>query len=219
MGEGPCGEEGVNFHFCACKAVKPFLFCALFLMPQVICAQVSPAYLTYLSNTSEPFGGSVLYGSDSWIAQSFETGTALGGYLLNGPIIFDGAGSSASELSFYTDNNGTPGAVIGGSGVVLSPSTVYWFVATASEPSQSSGGITVTAKSWNYASNASYSSADGWNLGSTFAFSVNGSDWTTDAGHSPFQFEINANPVPEPEFTALLGAGLLIFFQLRRRNR
>src|SRR5258708_22332370 len=91
-----------------------------------------------LSNASEPAGGSFFYGSDLWIAQSFEIGNISDGYTLNLCLISGSAGFSSS-LSIYSDNNGTPANSLGLGGISLSPSSTYWIVATASTPAQSSG--------------------------------------------------------------------------------
>jgi hypothetical protein len=192
------------------KCLLVFSF-AMFLQASRTQAQgstIPPAFITYLSNSGEPFGGSVLYGNDSWIAQSFETGAASGGYVLTGPTGISGTAAPPSELSFYSDNNGVPGVELGSDGITLSPSTIYWFVATASEPAQGSGQINVFPKSWNYASDANYASSDGWTVNATFATSSNGANWLADANHAPFEFTISGSPVPEPEISVLTGLGL-----------
>ena len=155
------------------KALLLFLLPSIFVSTQqsVPAQSLTPLWTTYLSNSGEPLGGSALYGSDAWIAQSLETGTAPDGYLLNGPILFSGFGAPTTELSFYSDDNGVPGVELGGPGIIFSPSTIYWFVATASEPSESSGPVQVFPKSWNYASDSNYSSSDNWSLLPAFATS------------------------------------------------
>jgi hypothetical protein len=204
------------------KALIPVLLLPVFVFaPQLAYAQgtIFPVYTTYLSNSGEPAGGSVLYGSDAWIAQSFETGTAPDGYLLNGAIFFDGSAALTSELSFYSDNNGVPGVGLGGSGIILSPFTIYWFVATASDPSQSSGGLQVFPKTWNYATDSNYSSSDNWSLLPVFALSGDGLNWTTETSHGPFQLAFNGTPAPEPSVLTFAGAILSgILFRRRRKT-
>jgi hypothetical protein len=196
---------------------------AVFPVPQPGHAQgtvIFPTYTTFLSNSGEPVGGSVFYGSDAWIAQSFETGNAPDGYLLNGPTLFAGFAAPTSELSFYRDNNGVPGAALDGQAIILSPSTIYWFVATASEPSQSSGGLQVFPKSWNYAADSNYSSDNNWSLLPVFALSSNGLNWTTETTHGPFQFALSGIPAPEPSVLAFTGIFLSgILFRRRRKTR
>jgi hypothetical protein len=204
---------------CASKCLLFFFFAVILSASHKANAQgviVPPAFITYLSNSGEPSAGNVLYGNDSWIAQSFETGTGLDGYILTGIIGINGSAAPTSELSFYSDNNGVPGVDLGGVGITVAPSTIYWFVATASEPAQGSGQMNVFPKYWNYASDANYTSSDGWSINPTFAISSNGANWLRDASHAPFEFTISGSPVPEPEITALAGLGLAIMF-LRRK--
>lgn len=177
---------------------------------------LNPAFQTYLSNLGESSAGSALFASDAWLAQAFTTGTNLNGYLLGGPLFFSGTGSPAAEVSFYSDSNGVPGILIGISNTVFTPSTVYWLVATASEPSQSSGGIHVFTQSWNYTSDFNYSSLDNWSLNAIFATSTNGVNWSTATSHGAFQFGISATPVPEPGPLALLGFGPMTLLLTRR---
>ncbi len=161
-----------------------------------------------LSNAGEPAGGSVFYGSDLWIAQPFETGNISDGYTLNLCLVLGGAFSSS--LSIYSDNNGTPANSLGLGGIALSASTTYWIVATASTPAQTSG---LFSSSWSYASDNNYSSSsDNWSINPTFDLSTDGSNWTSYATHSPFQFTITSTPVPEPSTCSLAGLGLAIIF-------
>ena len=168
---------------------------------------------TMLSNAGEPAGGIVFYGSDLWIAQPFETGNISDGYTL-GLCLFSGSGGYSSSLSIYSDNNGTPENSIGLGGLALSPSTTYWIVATASTPAQSSG---FPSYSWSYASDNNYSSSsDNWSINPTFDLSTDGSNWTTYATHSPFQFTIVSTPVPEPSICSLAGFGLATILLCRK---
>jgi len=178
------------------------------LAPQLLRAQgLGP----YLSNLGEPVGGTVFYGSNAWVAQSFETGAAASGYILSEPTGIGGTGAFSSELYFYSDNSGTPGNSLGGIGIALSPSTIYWFVATASTPMQASG---FPSLSWNYATDNNYSSIDNWSLQPSFALSSDGVNWMPDTSHSPFLVSINATSAPEPSCFALVGlafVGILFF--------
>jgi hypothetical protein len=166
-----------------------------------------------LSNSGEPAGGSVFYGSDLWIAQSFETGNISGGYT-QGLSLIAGSGGFSSSVSIYNDNNGIPGNLLGVAGITLSPSATYWIVATASTPAQSSG---FPSYYWSYASDNNYSSSsDNWSINPTFDLSTDGSNWTSDATHSPFQFTITATPVPEPSICSLAGLGLATILLCRK---
>ncbi|HTV42991.1 MAG TPA: hypothetical protein VMF08_20675 [Candidatus Sulfotelmatobacter sp.] len=200
------------------RRLATFLLIAFFMIPLVVRPQgpLSPGFELYLSNLSEPLGGSTLYGSDSWIAQSFETGPASAGYILNGPILINAMAAPTTESSFYSNNGGVPGISLGDGGITLSPSTLYWLVLTASDPSQSSGGVQVFTKYWNYASDANYSSPDNWSLTPTFALSSDGLNWTPDTSHSPFEMEITATPVPEPTISVLGGTALAVFLLIRK---
>jgi len=167
-----------------------------------------------LSNSGEPTGGTLFYGSDLWIAQSFETGNIPDGYTLN-LLLMEGSGGFSSSFSVYSDNNGIPGNALGASGITLSSSTTYWADATASTPAQSSG---FPSYNWNYASDNDYSSSsDNWSINPTFDLSTDGSSWTSYATHSPFQFAVSATPVPEPSICTLAGLSLATIL-LRRRK-
>jgi hypothetical protein len=168
---------------------------------------------TMLSNAGESSGGTVFYGSDLWIAQSFETGNMSDGYTLDLCII-SGSGGFSSSLSIYSDNNATPGSSLGVGGIALSPSTTYWIVATASTPAQSSG---FPSYSWSYASDNNYSSSsDNWSINPTFDLSTDGNNWTSYATHSPFQFTVTSTPVPEPSICSLAGLGLAAILLCRK---
>jgi hypothetical protein len=170
-----------------------------------------PDSTLYLSNMTSSVGGAIPVGSNQWLAQSFETGTASTGYILD-LFLTEGTGVPPGiDTSIYSNNNGIPGNSLAGVGMTLSPSTTYWIVATAA-----STGFDF----WNYASDTGYYSMDNWNidlLNATYAMSSDGASWTSYAAHPPFQIEVEATPAPEPKTFALVGLGLAtVFFRCRK---
>jgi hypothetical protein len=134
---------------------------------------------------------------------------------------------SGFELSLYDNNGGVPGnslELLSGSiptgvgvytftasGITLSPSTVYWAVATS--PDSVSSGNTVY---WAFDPN-SYTSSDGWSLDMTSQYSsFDGSHWEGGGG-SPFTLAITASAVPEPDIYPFIGLGLFAILLLRRK--
>ena len=109
-------------------------------------AHASTQYLSTLTPTD--VGG---YGVGSTaFAQSFKTGNASPGYLLNSiTLVMAGreVGASGFGVSIYSNGGSTPGAGLGtltgnsnpgvgaytytASGLVLDPATTYWIVASA----------------------------------------------------------------------------------------
>jgi hypothetical protein len=192
--------------------------------PQIANAQ-STVFLSHLGSSADTGIG---VQSDQWWAVSFETGTAANGYSLDS-IQLRIAGKSGNptgfELLLYNNNGGLPGSSLdslsgsdptgagvytfSATGITLSPSTVYWAVTTSSDSSLSGNSFY-----WAFDPN-SYTSSDGWSLGSDAA-SFNGSSWNGNAT-SPFTLAINASAVPEPEIYSLTGLGLLAIL-LRRRK-
>ncbi len=165
-----------------------------------------------------------------WWAEDFETGSAANGYSLDSiqlRIAAVAGNPSGFELSLYDNNGGVPGnslELLSGSiptglgvytftasGITLSPSTVYWVVATS--PDSVFSGNTVY---WAFDPN-NYTSIDGWSLDMTSQYSSpDGSHWQGGGG-SPFTLAITASAVPEPEIYSLTGFGLFAIL-LRRRK-
>jgi hypothetical protein len=172
----------------------------------------------YLRNNPLSVGGTVHFGNDQWIAQSFRTGIAPEGYIFDflGPAP---NGNPGSIVTLYTDGGGIPGNDLGNYvGLELSPSTTYWIVATAIFSQSTGYGY------WQYPTDSNYSSLDNWSIdltSATYALSSDGSSWLSFADHSPFKFGIAATAVPEPQFNALVAFGVLpiVFYQLTKRSR
>jgi len=150
-------------------------FCLLALLGQAI--RTLPARATtYLSNTGTPFEGTGV--GTNWIAQSFETGTNSGGYILNSITTsmmgIDGS-PTGFALSVFSRKGVFPSSsleVLTGSsdpsvygaqytytstGLLLQPSTIYWLVASATTPYYF----------WPATHAQDYTSPDGWFLDTT----------------------------------------------------
>jgi hypothetical protein len=97
------------------------------------------------------------------------------------------------------------------SDLALSPSTEYFIVLTAGT------AITNGAYEWDFASENSYNSSDGWSSQGGVWTSSNGSvsSWSSISGFP--QFAINATAIPEPGILGLFVWGGLLF-NLRRRQ-
>jgi hypothetical protein len=194
---------------------KKLLLLSTIIMSLVCFAPVAvraQGSITYLSNMTNSVGGNVSFGSDQWLAQSFETGTNLGGYTLDA-FVLGGAGAPGSSISIYDNNAGVPENSLSGVGITLSPSTTYWIVATATFSQGTDYGY------WDFTSDTNYYSGGGWIIdtqNSTFALSGNGADWTSYATHPPFELTVEATPLPEPSIWALLVSGIGLFFFCRR---
>ena len=213
---------------------KPF--CALvsviwLLRPQTTTAQGT----TYISNLDQAAGGSMVVGSDSWLAESFFTGTNLPGYSLSSvqlkTVPASGAASGFSVAIYSNDPNNFrypgnrlgeltgPDPAAGGiyaytaANITLSPSTYYFVVVTAAT------SIANGAYSWSYAGVSSYTASGGWQLGPYHHSSADGSVWNRTAVPN-MHFAVDASPVPEPAVAALMGIGLACLLLGRhKRNR
>lgn len=193
--------------------------------PQIANAQ-GTTYLSHLGSTDDT-GWYVQ--SDEWDAVSFETGTAASGYGLDSiqlRIAAIAGSPSGFELSLYDNNGGVPGNSLGllsgsdptgagvytftASGIMLTPSTVYWVVAKSSDSSLSGDSFY-----WAFDPD-SYTSTDGWSLGGN-NYSHDGSSWNGGGG-SPFTLAVNASAVPEPEIYSLTGLGLFAILLRHRKE-
>lgn len=193
------------------------------LLPQFVQAQGT----LYVSNLGQTPTGSAAIGSDSWIAQTFETGTNAGGYVLNSVQLLTGAASgtpSGFNVSIYTSSTGSLsgqpsnnlGNLIGSdpwsggmftytaSELTLSPSTVYYVVATTATP------VAQGAYFWSGANALSGDTpgSSGWIIFDAYYSSANGSSWNFNARVNVPQLGIYATAVPEPSTLALVGLGL-----------
>lgn len=217
--------------------LKTIAFVLLLLglaMPNVAPAQGT----TYFSNLSLPSGGSLVIGSDAWVAVPFYVGSNFDGYLLNSVQLLMGQASGSpggfKASIFKSDGGRMPGTSLGnlsgddpalggifsytGSEITL-PSQVpyfYFVVVTASMPTAQG------SYSWNYATSADYSSSGGWHGGTFVYTSTDGSSWSPHTFYeNPFQFAINATAnIPEPSPFSLLGLGAsFLAASLIRRRR
>ena len=165
----------------------------------------------------------MVVGSDSWLAESFFTGTNLPGYSLNSVQIKTVAASgtpggfSVAVYSGSPNNFRYPGASLGeltgpdpasggiyaytAANIALSPSTYYFVVVTAATP------IASGAYSWSYADVSSYPGRGGWQLGPYHNSSADGSVWNRTAVPN-MHLAVKASPVPEPAAAALVAIGL-----------
>ncbi len=186
----------------------------------------STLYLSHLGDTGNT--GIGVYSSNPW-AVSFETGTSPNGYSLDSiQLRIAGAFGNPTgfTLSVYNNNGDVPGTSIAplsgfqptsagiyafsASDVTLSPSTVYWAVATSAD-----SGTSANSLYWAF-DPRSYTSADGWSLGGDAYFSD--LDMWNPNGTSPLTLAIEATAVPEPEVDALIGLGLCAMFWHRTKR-
>lgn len=186
----------------------------------------------HVSNLDQTPTGSTAVGSDSWIAQSFVTGTNPGGYMLDSvQLLMNAASGSPSGfrvLIYSSPGNGAPGSGLGSlggsdpgtgglftyaaSGLSLSPSTFYFVAVTAETP--------VAQASYNWSSVANgFASGDEWSIKVSYYSSADGSSWTWHPRENVFQLSINATPVPEPGALGLLAlAGLMVGWRSCRKS-
>jgi hypothetical protein len=185
-----------------------------------------------VSNLGQAPTGSAPIASDSWIAQTVITGTNPAGYVLNSvQLLMNSASGTPSgfTVSIYSnppggqpqDNLGNlvgPDPSAGGvftyaaSDILLSLSTFYFIVATASSTSAQGAYI------WSAAVNPDTYGNDQWIIEDTYQSSPNGVDWTEHVRQNVFQMGIYATPAPEPGVTGLLAVGGLIVAMRRRRE-
>jgi hypothetical protein len=193
-----------------------------------------------LSNLGESSSGALAFTQGGpngtpvglWLAQVFETGSAPGGYSLDSvQLSLDVTASPAGSVVVYlygssgsapgtlenTINSGSPSAsgiyTFAASGILLSPLTKYWVVATttadpAAEP-----------YAWNVSSTFNYASSDNWSMPQTTQYaSTDGTHWLTSyIIADPLQFAVSATAVPEPGMLALAGTGLALLVRRRRK--
>ncbi|HVU26590.1 MAG TPA: choice-of-anchor R domain-containing protein [Verrucomicrobiae bacterium] len=199
----------------------------------------------YLSNSGVTPMGSAEIGSDSWIGQSFYTGTNPDGYTLDSiQLLMNSAIGNPDNVTVsiysWTSGTGAPGTEIasltgfnpstGGlytytaSGITLLPSTdgaeqSYFVVVTASTP------VAVGAYDWSAANTeqqqlSEFIQNDGWLFHDEYFSSTDGSTWTKTIRQDIFQMAIYATPIPEPQIYAVLGLSLAyIGFRRFRRSK
>ncbi len=211
--------------------MKKRVVIAVVLAVELFVTQPAPAQGTlYLSNLGHSPVASGAVGSDSWLAESFITGTNAGGYVLNSvQLLMDAASGSPSgfTVSIYSSSNAMPQSNLGNlsgsttpitpgtytyfaSGIMLSPSALYAVVLAATTPigtgaydwSITTGGST-SDQLWEY--HLSYNSSDGLS-------------WDYSRSSS-FQLGIYATEVPEPSSSLLILLGSGVFIYVRNRNQ
>jgi hypothetical protein len=176
----------------------------------------------YISNLGEPGSGFSVGGG----SQSFQTGVASNGYILNSITLLMGdwlGNASNFVVSINSDNSGQPGTILANlsgngdpetagqyvyaaSSLTLNSNTTYWIQATCDSSSLGPlfppGGY-----AWQITTSPNYTSADGWNT-SGVGNSV-GNGWL-------LQFGVSATAVPESNSSALTVLGLVVFAFWRR---
>jgi hypothetical protein len=200
--------------------ISILLSLAIGSIPQI----AAPQSTIYLSDLSEPSGGSVGITEDGIYAQSFETGNNPGGYNLDAITLSFSGGAPTPPLTpllfANTVNPGVPylppnypgGIGLGNAGgQLLAPSTIYWIWITADYGSQ-------VGAQWTYASNDNFTSQDNWSLTPNYLFETQFSQnsWTLE-GTTPLQISVTATPAPEPTVPMLAGLGLLALLAKRKR--
>lgn len=177
-----------------------------------------------VSNQEQAATGSMDIGSDSWLAQNFGTGTNPNGYILNSVQILMGAPSgnpTSFSVHLYARSGNDPGTSLGSltgpeptnggiltyttPGIVLSPSTLYFVVATAASP------VAQGAYNWSASAGPSGLSSDGWGINGWYTHSSDGLSWQMSRQYT-FQMAVYASVVPEPSAWALfcIGGGALM---------
>lgn len=208
--------------------MKNTILIAVLLATELLFTQHTNAQGTlYVSNLAQPTAGSTAVGSDSWLGVEFTTGTNVGGYSLDSVQLFmASATGSPSDFTVYLYSfdraHLRPGINLGvlagadpttdgiflytASGITLASSTGYVVVLTSGSP------VATGSYLWNLAATTSYTSSDGWGIGSGIMQSGDGLNWSF-ARPFPFQFGVNASAIPEPTqmLLALLGLALLRF--------
>jgi hypothetical protein len=178
----------------------------------------------YVSNLGQSVAGSGAIGSNSWVAQTFITGTNAGGYLLSSvELLMDAPAGTPSgfTVSIYS-KTGDPhsehepgdspqsslGSLTGSepttagtlsytnSGILLSPSTFYFVVVTAATSTN------VGAYTWSATSGTTQGS-NRFTVDDEFFGSSDGSDWTWYVRGRVFQFGLYASAVQPPNLSII----------------
>ena len=211
----------------------------IFLVSTFFLTLQSTQAAVYISNLGETSLGAYSFSQNGpngpenlWFAQRFYTGTALGGYNLDSiELSLDGTGSPAGSVVVYLYGStpSAPGApeqtvnsvnpTVSGtytftaSGIILSPSTYYYIVATTTaDPA-------TDPYAWNQSSTYNFTSTDNWSIPQNHqCVSTDGSHWIYSfISANPLQFAVNATAVPEPGILSLTGIGLALAFFRRRK--
>jgi hypothetical protein len=210
-------------------SMRKIIFISVVLMAKLFAPSFIQAQGTlYVSNLGQPTVGGMGIGSDSWVAQYFTTGTNSNGYIVDSIQLLMGAASgdpSGFMVAIYSSpGNGAPGASLGSlsgsdpsagglftyttSGIMLSPSSFYFVVATATTP------LVQGVYNWSAANSfgrITTSPGDPWTIQDAYYNSTDGLNWTFIPRENVSQFAIYATVVPEPAMLALAALGLAAF--------
>ena len=216
--------------------MKRLTFVAVVLGAELLLAPAAPAQGSiYISNLGQTPVGTGAVGNDSWIAQPFFTGTNSAGYALNSvQLLMDAALGSPNGFTasiYSSPGNGAPGVELGSlsgsdpaaggvfsyaaSGLMLSPSTSYAIVLTATTP------IAQGVYQWSAADSFGsgiIAPGDPWIIPDVYYSSADGSTWAFNPRGNIFQFAIDGTAVPEPGFSSLLALGSLWLLWHRRAS-
>jgi hypothetical protein len=206
----------------------------LLLLSQITQAQG----IVYLSNLSQPPTGSLTVGSDSWLAESFYTGTNSGGYMLNSVqlAMTNAAGNPAGfSITLYSaihageyypgnslaalNGNADPAngifSYVPALSVTLSASTAYFLVLTAASTTNNGAFYWLQAAGFPFPI-GNWQVSIGVARPDTYV-SSDGLNWT-ERLLLP-QFAITATPIPEPGSLSLFVLGGLGFLWQRRKAK
>jgi len=200
-----------------------------FALPELARAQGA----VYLSNLGETTSGSVPVAGDAWIAASFFTGNAPGGYVVDAvQLLMAGALGNPGNIrvSIYSstlfrapdaslgslagiDPGGSGSFMFSTSGLFLPPDKLHFVVVTSSSP------LMLGQYNWSIANTNSYTGIEQWRTMQATWGSTDGLSWFRN--DDPFQFAISANRAPEPASPTLIVLGLAVagFWRCRHMQK
>jgi len=177
--------------------------------------------ILYISNLGGAVAGSAAIGSNSWVAQTFVTGTNSGGYVLSSvQLLMDAPAGTPSGFSvlIYSKTGdphslsepgdspqGSLGSLTGSEpttagifsyttpGIVLSPSTWYFVVLTA--------GTSTNVGSYTWSATSCLTQSNRFTIDDEFFGSSDGSNWTWYLRGRVFQLGLYASAVPPPNLS------------------
>jgi len=171
----------------------------------------------YISDLGQPVAGSAAIGSNSWIAQTFVTGTNAGGYVLNSvQLLMDAPMGTPSgfNVSIYSKTGSSPQARIGmltgpdptmagvfsytNPGIFLTPSSFYYVVVTAATSTNNS--------SYTWSATTGFFQTNRFTIDDGYFSSTNGSNWTSVIRQKTFQLALYLSAAPPPNLS-IVSAG------------